>query len=311
MRKLAVSLLVVSLLAVGTPLIEGLSYSIVMENDSIHLEAEITVNINLEQIYNTIVSRIENLGIPTENIPSLDQVSDTVENNLETVENLRRDYSSEINDAIGEICENKIRTYVSGVDVENAYLNFEVTRDGYVFTINTGVGLDLKGDNLFRSTSEGRRRVDLRWRAFALNQAKNVGGKLFDSKWAFVNLSGFQTPLDQWQKRDENDRIVLSYTTDYEVDLPEYNVAISVDPTAVFIGPSGSAGASVTGDEIILAVPTQPVAFLPPVWVAATAGLILLLAVLLVIWKYVSVKPGQKAALQAVARVFSLRAARR
>ncbi len=290
MKQLAASILVISMLVVSIPFTEGLSYNVVVENDNIRLEVDITVDINLELIYNSIVSKIENLGIPTENIPSLDEVSDTVENRLEIVENLRRDHTEEIENAMSEICENKIREYVSGVEVEYINFNFDVARQGYVFKINTGIEVELTGENLFKLTSDGRRRIDFRWRAFALNQARNVGGKVFNSSWTFLNLSGFQTPFEQWQKRDENDRIVLSYTTDYEVDMPEYGIAISVDPTATFVGPSGSAGASVTGDEIILALPTQPYAFLPPLWLVVIALIGIVVVILLIILRYTSLR---------------------
>ncbi len=273
---------------VSIPSAEGLSYNVTVENDNISVAVDITVNFDLEVIYNSIVSKLENIGVPAEYIPSLDEVSATVENRLETVENLRNEYRDEIENAMSEICENKIREYVPGVDVEYTKFIFDVTRQGYVFTIDLEIGLDLTGEGLFKATSEGRRRIDLRWRAFAVNQARNVAGKSFDSRWTFMNLSGFQTSLENWQRSDENDRIVLSYTTDYQVELPEYGVAISVDPIATLVGPPGSAGASVTGDEIVLALPTQPYSFLPPLWLVAVALVGLVVAILFVVLKYTS-----------------------
>lgn len=62
-----------------------------------------------------------------------------------------------------------------------------------------------------------------------------------------------------------------------------------MDPTMRIVGPPGSANATVSGDKLVLTLPTQPFAGPPPVWVIVITAIVLVAVLIAVIWRHLSV----------------------
>ncbi|MEW6222324.1 MAG: hypothetical protein AB1476_03245 [Candidatus Hadarchaeota archaeon] len=244
--------------------------------------------LDLQTIYNYLREYLENFGVSSALIPSIDQVLDNLDSTFEQVEDVWENYRTDFEEAIEDIAETRIKDYVANADIDNLKITFDSQRENYVITVATNVEFDISGVSVFTDTSDGKRKINLKWGGFRLSGSKLVRGRLIDSRSTFLDLSGFDYPLEQWQKRDENGRVVLTCTLLYQVSLPGYGVGVTIDPTATIVGPPGSAGASISGDEIVMTLPTLPFAGIPPLYVVIVAMVVVVVVLVVVVLKYTS-----------------------
>jgi hypothetical protein len=283
------SIAVLSLLAalLAAPAVSGLTFTATVSDNNLHVGVNVVVTLNLQTIYSYIRGYLENLGMSSALIPSLDQVLDNLDYTLEFVENTWKNYRTDFEEAIEDIAETRVKNYVPNADVDNLSITFNSTRENHIITVTTNVGFDVGGVDTY-SMADGKRKINFKWRAFKLFGTKLVRNRLIDSGSTFLDLSGFSVPLEQWQKSENDNRLVLSYTTLYSVSLPGYGVGVTIDPTATIVGPPGSAGASISGDEIVMTLPTLPFAGVPPLVVVIVAMVVVVVALVLIVLKYTS-----------------------
>ncbi|MEW6592485.1 MAG: hypothetical protein AB1305_02200 [Candidatus Hadarchaeota archaeon] len=289
MKKTSLGVVMVLLAAmIAVPAADGLTFNATISGNNIHINVDVVVTLDLQTIYNYVRELFENFGAPGSLIPSIDQVLDNLDSTFELVEDVWENYRADFEEAIEDVAETRIRDYVANADVDNLSITFDSKRENYIITVNTNVGFDISGVNVFTNTSDGKRKINLKWRGFKLFGSKLVRGRLIDTGSTFLDLSGFEYPLEQWQKRDENGRMVLTCTLLYQVNLPGYGVGVTIDPTATIVGPPGSAGASISGDEIVMTLPTLPFAGVPPLVVVIVAMVVVVVVLVVVVLKYTS-----------------------
>lgn len=268
------------------PTASGLTLTITAEEDSAHVVFDVTVSMDVQALYNTMKEYFENLGIPEQYIPTLDDMIARLAEAFDNFKDLWSANEAEFESTIESIVEDKISEHIAGANVENFDMTLSVARVGYVVTVATHVEFDIAGANIFQKKPE-ERRIDFRWKAFKLEKRGTVAGKTVDSRMLYADMSGFDVPLEQWTKGKENDRIKLSYTlAAHDVKIPGFGASVSIDPTATIYGPPGSADATVSGNVIVM--PTVPTAAVPPLEVIIVAALVLVVVLVAVIWRYMS-----------------------
>lgn len=198
------------------------------------------------------------------------------ENAFNKYRDMYTNYGEDFRAAYEKLCEDSIKAMLANSDVADLKVTYEQTKEGNKITIKIHIEFTLKGTDVIYSEATGEAGINCKWRGLVVSGKTTVGNATVDyTQFKPIDISCFKVPLEQWTKSAENDRLVLTkHVAKHDIDL-SFSIAeqgcgvkITIDPEATLVGPVGSAGATVSGDKIVLTAAEKPLLERPEVLAA-------------------------------------------